>query len=538
MITRRFPMYVHLQKFFIHALFFCCIPIIAFGTTETFPVQTLVGSDTEAPTVPTGLTATGISTSQIDLSWSSSTDNFLLSGYHVWRQDVNTGTTTSTTPSVRIATTTTPFYSDTGLTASTSYVYYVTSFDSVFNESASSSVATGTTLSTSSPETEEEAEADGTTQGTRRRAFEEQIASLQLYPQKDSVILQFETKGYIRSVIKWGTSISYELGSLSERAFSKRHETTIVGLLPGKRYAYVIEGELPNGRYGVLHIGTFVTLAPDDTVPPGNVTQLRATIQNNDVSLTWNNPLDQDFSHVRIVRNDQFYPSDIADGWVVYEGSDAAYVDRGALSNSKVQFYTVFAYDALGNISSGAVVSVSRTPGTVIVEPDPAKNPLGLTFEQIHFFQEENQLIIKEGSVLIDGTKQLVIRVPYTLFPEHLKTILVTLEHPDNADETFSFLLRINKDKTAYESILAPLGISGSFPVRLSVFDYETQQIGYTDGTIISHIGMSTPEAGVFVPVLSPDAKLLRTLVGILGWVFLVCVGVWFAKKTFVVVRK
>ena len=39
--------------------------------------------DTAAPSIPTGLTATAISSSQINLSWTASTDNVAVTGYQV-----------------------------------------------------------------------------------------------------------------------------------------------------------------------------------------------------------------------------------------------------------------------------------------------------------------------------------------------------------------------------------------------------------------------------------------------------------------------
>src|SRR5207245_3773127 len=65
--------------------------------------------DTTPPTVPTGLTATAVSSSQINLSWTASTDNVGVTGYRVYRG----GT--------QIATTSTPSYANTGLSPSTTY---------------------------------------------------------------------------------------------------------------------------------------------------------------------------------------------------------------------------------------------------------------------------------------------------------------------------------------------------------------------------------------------------------------------------------
>jgi chitodextrinase len=93
-------------------------------------------ADTQAPTTPTSLTATTISNSQIDLSWTASTDNVGVVGYNVYRDGVKIGTTASTT------------YSSTGLTAATTYSYSVTAFDAAGNTSAPSTSATARTAPT------------------------------------------------------------------------------------------------------------------------------------------------------------------------------------------------------------------------------------------------------------------------------------------------------------------------------------------------------------------------------------------------------
>ncbi len=94
-------------------------------------------SDTTAPSVPSGLSATVLSSSQINLTWSASTDNVGIAGYRVYRNGTQVGTPTGTS------------YSDTGLSPSTTYVYTVAAYDAAGNQSSQSSSASATTLSQS-----------------------------------------------------------------------------------------------------------------------------------------------------------------------------------------------------------------------------------------------------------------------------------------------------------------------------------------------------------------------------------------------------
>jgi chitodextrinase len=103
-------------------------------------IEIIEQTDTSAPTAPTGLTATAASSSQINLSWTASTDNIGVTGYVVLRC-----ATAGCTPTAQIATPTATSYSDAGLSASTSYSYRVRAQDAATNESSNSSTATATT---------------------------------------------------------------------------------------------------------------------------------------------------------------------------------------------------------------------------------------------------------------------------------------------------------------------------------------------------------------------------------------------------------
>lgn len=88
------------------------------------------------PSVPSNLTVTAASSSQIDLSWSASTGS--VAGYKIYRGGSFLKQVSSTSTS------------DTGLTASTQYCYTVSAYDAANNESAQSSQQCATTLTTTS----------------------------------------------------------------------------------------------------------------------------------------------------------------------------------------------------------------------------------------------------------------------------------------------------------------------------------------------------------------------------------------------------
>ena len=89
--------------------------------------------DTTPPSQPTGLTATPISQSQIDLAWNASTDDVGVVGYNVYRDNVLVTTVGGLV------------YPDTGLAAATNYLYEVSAVDAAANESIRSSAVAAVT---------------------------------------------------------------------------------------------------------------------------------------------------------------------------------------------------------------------------------------------------------------------------------------------------------------------------------------------------------------------------------------------------------
>jgi hypothetical protein len=107
------------------------------ATPTTTPYSDTIILDTSAPQPVTGLTATAISSSQINLTWSPSFDTGPsgLAGYKVYRLP-------ATNP---IGTTTATNYSNTGLLANTQYCYQVASYDNAGNNSAKCTQVCATT---------------------------------------------------------------------------------------------------------------------------------------------------------------------------------------------------------------------------------------------------------------------------------------------------------------------------------------------------------------------------------------------------------
>ncbi len=89
-------------------------------------------SDTEAPTIPTNLSSSNITSVGFDISWTASTDNVGVTGYNVYINGTLSGTPTTTD------------YSFSGLTPSTDYTVEVEAKDAAGNISDAASISVTT----------------------------------------------------------------------------------------------------------------------------------------------------------------------------------------------------------------------------------------------------------------------------------------------------------------------------------------------------------------------------------------------------------
>jgi parallel beta-helix repeat protein len=95
-------------------------------------------ADTSAPSLPGGMAATVVSSSQIKLSWSASSDNKGVTGYKIYRNGTLLTSTSATT------------YQATGLVAATTYSFYVVASDAAGNNSAKSTTVSAKTAAATS----------------------------------------------------------------------------------------------------------------------------------------------------------------------------------------------------------------------------------------------------------------------------------------------------------------------------------------------------------------------------------------------------
>ena len=465
-----------------------CSFTTAFASTSQFEVNLQVGADVTPPSTPTGLTATAISSSQIDLSWTASTDNVGVTGYNIYRNAVLVTTVTGTT------------YSDIGLSPSTTYTYTVSAFDASSNVSGLSSSATATTLAAAvSP-------APSGGGSISSQTISPVIYDLVVTPSNTFATISWKTTQPTVGALSWGQTQSYELGVSQETIYSTTHSMIVSSLNSATVYQFAID--VVNGS-GV-HIFTGNQSFETTPLPTGkpNAQTFTATAQTSDILLAWKEPSTVGVSEVRIMKSDSYFPTDPSDGTVVYEGNASSFSDSN-VSVGKRYYYTLFVKYSDGTYSSGLVVTAIIASQGVVPPPydifgsipsAPHVDPqiAALTFGDFDFIQNGKRIssFVSNSSVTIDGEKNMTVSIDYSKVPEVLKTIIVTLSAPDDPTKTFSFLLKVNSDKTAYEATIAPLGVSGQYGVKFSIVDFKNRGLKQIIGSLVATAGVVLTNGG------------------------------------------
>ena len=312
----------------------------------------------------------------------------------------------------------------------------------------------------------------------------------------DSSVISFNTNHATQAKVFWGLTGNYELGSISGLFYGFDHSIKISGLKSDTKYYYKVE--VINGLGVVVSAeSSFQTLKDFTFIPLANVTHFQAIPQEDSIALLWKIPKNKDISSVRIVKSDKFYPRDINDGEIIFEGNSEEYLDTNVVKG-KLYYYALFAKNTKNEYSSGVLAQAKIPLAGEILIPATSTDPFigisivenldsvirDLTFSDFDFVQDGVKIENTDSIVTIDGKKDLTIILDYDKVPEILKTIAITLIDPEDSSKVFTFLLRVNNEKTKYEATIAPLGRSGKFKVNIIVLDYKNQGLKRIYGLI------------------------------------------------------
>jgi hypothetical protein len=482
-----------MRLFFILCIFVMTpLALQAAAPSDTFIVRQLVGSDSNPPSTPIFISATPIASSQIDLLWQPATDDIAVVAYRVYRDGIAIATTTQTS------------YSDSGLTASTTYSYTLDAYDYSFNISTTSLPVATTTLAISVPPVATTTPSVGNTTSTAAPF----VRALTVSTTPQTATLSITTFGPTRYVVRWGRTTSYELGAISSGLYKRSHSPTIYQLEPGTVYQFELELVSDRGISEVVERGSFTTAPGFTNTAPANVSNLQATVVGDDVLLSWQLPPDM-LGTVRVVRSHLFYPTSPTDGMIVYDGTGVSVSDKNAFEPHSPQYYSVFVQDPSGMVSSGAVVKVERqavlsvrddgfSAGTTssMGSPDAVVPVLPITqigdstlldpaAVQLRFLDTVTTL---DAVYDLPTATTLTVMVPKAAVANNLKAIVLTLYNPSDHTQYTSYLLKLDPTGEYYTVSLTTSLSAGEAALVLEVYDFTAAvvrrigtQVIYTD---------------------------------------------------------
>ncbi|MDJ1493012.1 fibronectin type III domain-containing protein [Cytophagaceae bacterium DM2B3-1] len=298
----------------------------AAGNTSTastaLSVKTSAASDTQAPSVPTNLASSAITTTSFTLSWTASTDNVGVTGYEIFRNGTSIGTSATTSFNV------------TGLTANTTYSMTVKAKDAANNVSAAStalSVKTATAPDTQLPSTPTNLTSPSKTQTS---------VNLSWTASTDNV-------GVTGYNIYRGTTLA---GSSTTTSF------TVTGLTANTAYSFTVRAKDAAGNLSAPSTTLSVTTSPaSDTQAPSVPTNLvSSAITTTSFTLSWTASTDNvGVASYEVFRN----------GTSIGTSTTTSFSVTGLTANTTYSM-TVKAKDAVGNTSPASTALSVKTSTT------------------------------------------------------------------------------------------------------------------------------------------------------------------------------
>ncbi|MFA5020813.1 MAG: carboxypeptidase regulatory-like domain-containing protein [Patescibacteria group bacterium] len=292
----------------------------------------------------------------------------------------------------------------------------------------------------------------------------------------------------------WGVSVDYTGGSASEVGLASSHLSPLAGLDSDTAYHFKISCLNSSGASAVSADNTFTTLDDSaEVIPLGNVTDLRAQNGNTTTTLFWHNPTDVIFVGVIIRRSTDYFPG-LDQGVMVYDGlgipagSEVSFPDTG-LTNGTVYYYTVFAYDAARNYSSG--VGVIGRPSAAELPPDelpePPEPPIvpgytgDLFFRDFNFFQQDQLLAMADDNVTAQTDYLILVSLPEAKALPGTDKIVLNLSVDGRIE---SYLFTYDPARQAFTTVISAISIAGTNYASIISLNAADETLKVVSGTV------------------------------------------------------
>ncbi len=284
--------------------------------------------DTEAPTTPTSLVGTNVTSSSVVLNWNASSDNVAVTGYNIFQDGAQVASTNSTN------------YTVTNLTDATSYSFYVQAYDAAGNTSNNSntiSITTDSSTDTEAPTVPTNLTVSNVTETT---------CDLNWTASSDNIGVTGYTIYQDGAAIATSSTASYDVTNLN----------------PSTTYLFNVEAyDAAGNTSGLSSTISVTTQSAADTQAPTVPTNLAvANVTETTCDLSWTASSD----NIGVTGYTIYQ-----DGAAIATSSTASY-DVANLTAATTYLFNVEAYDAAGNtsgLSSTISVTTSGSSGGDII---------------------------------------------------------------------------------------------------------------------------------------------------------------------------
>src|SRR6266513_189705 len=278
--------------------------------------------DSNAHSIPTELTATAVSATRINLSWSAATDNVGVVRYGVYRDGVRIARVSGTT------------YASGQLSPATTYSYTVAAYDAARNPSAQSGAVSATT------------KADTQAPSTPANLAATVVSASQIDLTWSAATDNVAVTGY--RVYRDGARVASPVGA----------SVSITGLSAGVQYSLTVAAFDAAGNVSAPSAPLSVTTPPaltDTTAPTTPTGPAASAVTPTSLTLSWNAATDN-----VAVTGYRVY----ANGTLLVSSSSTSVPITDLLAGGTRSF-TVAAFDAAGNVSAPSAPLSVTTPAPV-----------------------------------------------------------------------------------------------------------------------------------------------------------------------------
>ncbi|HAS80903.1 MAG: Fibronectin type III domain protein [Candidatus Nomurabacteria bacterium GW2011_GWE1_32_28] len=299
------------------------------------------------------------------------------------------------------------------------------------------------------------------------------IIDLKIEPDFTKATISWKSSIGTRSTIKWGETAELKEGTLSSIVFDINHKAELINLKSGTLYYFSIESQSANGKINIYPTNYFFTKFLKDTSLPLSPRNVKTSADISGINITWENPPDENFLYVRIMRHEDRLRGDPTLGKLIYEGTKEKFLDKNVIAGKKY-YYVLFARDNQKRFSGGVGVSQIAYSDKEIDEETKKEELEETTTETleteikttenffVHQYNQIVELLTDIKSITIDKNKNTVIDTNVKTFSDDL--IIVTNEKGEVIGQ---YLFSFNSDSGRYEGVIPPLEKSETYTIKI-----------------------------------------------------------------------